>query len=89
MKEFIDSRYDTIKLSHTHGAAYGQAIEELVSEILSDFRSCAALRFEKALRQAQLKKSTNAQAKPGWGGASSTAQSSYGEKTSRCCKNNN
>lgn len=51
VKEFTAARYDSIRLSHTYGAAYAQSVEEFVSEIPSDFKSGADLRVEKALRQ--------------------------------------
>lgn len=60
-KEFTAAHHDTIRRSHTHGAAYDQAFEEFVSEIMSDFMSGAALSVSKALRQAQLKLTTRAQ----------------------------
>lgn len=55
VKEFSAVRYDNICLSHTHGEAYAQAVEEFVSDIPSDIKSGAALCVGRALRQAQLK----------------------------------
>lgn len=63
--------------------AYAQAVENLVSEITSDFKSGAAFRVGKALQQAQPKHAIKAQAKSGWGGSTGgNGQSSAGGKKS-------
>ena len=81
VKEFTAARYDTIRLQHTHGSAYAQAIEEFFSEIPNDFKSGVAARVGRSLGKAQLKNATGAQAQSAWGSSSggSSGQPSGGK----------